>query len=285
MVIVQLKGGLGNQMFQYAAARRLAAQQNIELKLDLSFLEADTVQHTKRDFELYKLNINAGIATRKEIQAIKKQRWKNLFRPVLIKDKGVADFSKKIARCSNHVYLDGYWQSERYFGFISSIIRDEFTFKQPIDSDYFLKVKHQIENSDSISLHFRRGDYVENPKTNKYHGVSSMSYYQKAVERITKKTNDPTLFIFSDDIQWVMAHFESEFPMVFIEQSDEGLHSDFRLMSICKHNIIANSTYSWWAAWLNENENKTVIAPEKWYEHQRSQVHVSDLLPKEWITL
>lgn len=285
MVIVQLKGGLGNQMFQYAAARRLAAEHGIELKLDLSFLEAETVQHTKRDFELYKLNINAGIATCKEIQAIKKKRWKNLFCPALIKDKGVADFSKKVTRCSDHVYLDGYWQSEKYFKSISPVIRNEFTFKQPLAKDYFLNIKHQIENSDSISLHFRRGDYVDNPKTNKYHGVSSLNYYQKAVERITKKINNPTLFIFSDDIQWVMAHFKSEHPIVFIKQSDEGLHSDFRLMSICKHNIIANSSYSWWAAWLNENENKTVIAPKKWYEHQPSQDHVSDLLPREWITL
>src|SRR5690554_3214770 len=130
MVIVQLKGGLGNQMFQYAAAKRLAVQQGTNLKFDLSFLEADAIHHTKRNFELYKLNINAGIATRKEIQAIKKQRWKNLFHPVLIKDKGVADFSKKVTRCSDHVYLDGYWQSEKYFEPISPIIRNELTFKQ-----------------------------------------------------------------------------------------------------------------------------------------------------------
>ncbi len=203
----------------------------------------------------------------------------------MIKDRGAEVFLKQLTRCRAQVYLDGYWQSEKYFEAISGIIRNEFIFKQPLVNEYYLHVKHQIENSNSISLHFRRCDYVDNPKTNKYHGVPSMIYYQRAVERIAKKINAPVLFIFSDDIQWVMTHFESEFPMVFIEQSDEELHSDFRLMSLCKHNIIANSSYSWWAAWLNENENKTVIAPEKWYAHQRSQVHASDLLPREWITL
>lgn len=285
MVIAQLKGGLGNQMFQYAAARRVAIIHDVALKFDLSFLEADAVHHTKRYFELHKLHINAKIATRQEIQAIKKQRWKNLFRPVWIKDRGVDDFAKKITRCRDQVFLDGYWQSEEYFKPVSAIIREELTFKQPLEDGYFLNIQHRIESSESMSLHFRRGDYVEDSKSNKYHGICSIDYYHQAVRKIAEKVTNPVLFIFSDDIEWVKAHFKSKYPIVFIEQSDQELHSDFRLMLLCKHNIIANSSYSWWAAWLNENEGKTVIAPRKWYEDQRSQNRATNILPEEWIKL
>jgi hypothetical protein len=112
-----------------------------------------------------------------------------------------------------------------------------------------------------------------------------MSYYQNAVNIMAHKTDNPLLFIFSDDIQWVKANFKSDHPMLFVEQSDEGLHSDFRLMSLCKHNIIANSSYSWWAAWLNDNENKTVIAPRQWYQDSRAQSRVAEMIPKEWVTI
>lgn len=283
MVIVRLKGGFGNQLFQYAAARRIAVEQNVPLKLDLSFLVADAIHHTKRHFELYKLNINAEIATAREIQAIKKERWRDLLHPVLIKDRGAAAFLKQVTRCRDQVYLDGYWQSEKYFETISGIIRNEFIFKQPLVNEYYLHVKRQEESSDSVSLHFRRGDYVEDPKTNKYHGVCSMDYYRKAVERISEKISNPVLFIFSDDIQWVKAHFKSKFPMVFIEHSDEELHSDFRLMSSCKHNIIANSSYSWWAAWLNTNPGKIVVAPRMWYNNKRKQRQANDRVPDAWM--
>lgn len=285
MVIIQLKGGLGNQMFQFAAARKTAMIHNVPLKFDLSFLEADATHHTKRYFELHKLDINAGIATMQEIQALKKQRWKNLFYPTWIKDRGVDDFLKKTARSRDQVYLDGYFQSEKYFNSISGIIREELTFKQPLEGEYFQNILHRIESLESVSLHFRRGDYITDSKTNKYHGVCSMNYYQKAVEKIEKKINSAALFIFSDDIPWVKAHFNSHLPTVFIEQSDEERHSDFRLMSSCKHNIIANSSYSWWAAWLNDNKKKTVIAPEKWYEDPRTPHDTADILPDEWIKL
>lgn len=272
-------------MFQYAAAKRVASQKNLPLKLDLTFLEAEAIHHTKRDFELNKLMINAEIATAEEVRAIRRKRWRNFFRPVWIKDRGIAHFTKKIACSGTQVYLDGYWQSEQHFAPIAHIIRDEFTFREPIENDYLLNIKQRIENSESVSLHFRRGDYVDNPKANKHHGVCSMSYYQNAVNIIADKTNNPFLFIFSDDIQWVKTNFQSNCPMLFIEQSNEELHSDFRLMSLCKHNIIANSSYSWWAAWLNENENKTVIAPRKWYQDQRSQERAATMIPKEWITI
>lgn len=285
MVIVRLKGGLGNQMFQYAAAKRVAFEKELPLKLDLTFLEADAIHHTKRGFELNKLMINTEIATAEEVKAIRKKRWGNFFCPVRIKDRGVADFTKKIARCGAQVYLDGYWQSEQHFAPVADIIRDEFTFREPIVNDYLLSIKQRIENSTSVSLHFRRGDYVNNPRANKHHGVCSMSYYQNAVNIMAHKTDNPLLFIFSDDIQWVKANFKSDHPMLFVEQSDEGLHSDFRLMSLCKHNIIANSSYSWWAAWLNDNENKTVIAPRQWYQDSRAQSRVAEMIPKEWVTI
>ena len=283
MVIVRLKGGFGNQLFQYAAARKTAFMHDVPLKLDLSFLEADAAHHTKRYFELHKLNINAEIATRQEIQAIKKQRWKNLFHPVWIKDKGVDNFLKRITRCRDQVYLDGYFQSEKCFKPVSGIIHEEFTFKQPLENEYLLNIQYRVESSKSVSLHFRRGDYIMNPKTSKFHGVCSIAYYQKAVEKIAEKISSPSLFIFSDDIPWVKTHFKSKFPMIFVEQSNEELHSDFRLMSLCKHNIIANSSYSWWAAWLNANPEKIVVAPRQWYKNKRRQEQANDRVPDAWM--
>lgn len=285
MVIVRLMGGLGNQLFQYAAARRISIQQNTPLKLDLSFLEANTGHHTKRQFELHKLNVDAEIATEKDIQVMRMLRWWKPFQSVRIKDKGFSHFSQKVAHATNQVFLDGFWQSEQYFKPIADTIRNEFTFKQPLRDEYFLRLIDRIKDSDSVSLHFRRGDYVDNPDTNKFHGVCPISYYQNAVNKIVPTLKNPHIFIFSDDIHWVKSHFKSELPLVFIEQSDEELHSDFRLMSMCKHNVIANSSYSWWAAWLNNNDQKIVVAPKKWFQDPKSQLKSVEMIPNEWITM
>ncbi|MCL1936881.1 MAG: alpha-1,2-fucosyltransferase [Candidatus Azobacteroides sp.] len=286
MIIVRLKGGLGNQMFQYAAARHLSEKHKVPLKLDLSFfqIEPKNNQHTPRSFELDQLSITAEIATEKEIQFLRKQRWKNWFQPVWIKEKG-SDSYKKIARAGKNCYLNGYWQSEKYFEDIAEIIHNEFVFKQPLSGNSLMDIQRQIENSNSISLHFRRGDYVDNPKTNKYHGLCSMDYYRSAQNRIAQNVSNPCFFVFSDDISWVKDHFSSDFPTVFIGKNDNLLHSDFRLMSLCRHNIIANSSYSWWAAWLNKNENKIVVAPKRWLANERKQRLITDRVPKQWIEI
>jgi hypothetical protein len=283
MIIVQLKGGLGNQLFQYAAGRQLSEKFDVPLKFDLSFLNSTdpNQRHIKRYFELDKFKIIVEIATESEIQAIRRQRWKNSFKPVWIRERK-NDCHKKLHRAGKDCYLNGFFQSEKYFINISETIRNELIFKEPLTDRYFLEIKEQIENSNSVSLHFRRGDYVENPNTNRFHGVCPLEYYRQAVKWMNEKTEDQQLFVFSDDIGWVKANFRTEFPTVFVEKSEEKLHSDFRLMSLCKHNIIANSSYSWWAAWLNLNEAKTIIAPEKWFANARRQSKAADIIPGEW---
>lgn len=282
MIIVRLKGGLGNQMFEYALARRISIEKNIELKIDTSFLEAEAKDYTKRGLELFKFNINAEIATNKEIKSILMQGWKNIFYPVWIKDRGIDKFFKKKLG-SNDLYLDGYWQSYFYFESIIDIIGNDFTVKQPLKGDYFEYITNQINNTNSVSLHFRRGEYVDNPKVNSHHGICPIEYYHNSIDYIAKTVVNPHLFVFSDDIEWVKANFKSILPITFIDYSDNDLLSDFRLMSMCKHNIIANSSYSWWAAWLNKNKNKIIVAPKRWYINERSQKKSQSMIPPEWI--
>ncbi|MCL2027006.1 MAG: alpha-1,2-fucosyltransferase [Bacteroidales bacterium] len=284
MIIVQLKGGLGNQLFQYAAGKQLSVKHNAPLKFDLSFLNAEPTSYTKRSLELDKLHINFEIASEKEIKTIKGQRWKNIFIPTWIKERGGGCYSQ-FNRAGKNCYLDGYFQSETYFVNAAEQIRNELTFRNSLTEAKWADIKEQITNSNSISLHFRRGDYIENQKANQYHGVCSMDYYHKAVKEIAEQTENPLFFVFSDDIRWVIDNFSINFPTVFVEEKDEIAHSDFQLMSLCKHNIIANSSYSWWAAWLNKNEHKIVIAPEKWYANSEMQEKTTNLLPQNWIKL
>ena len=284
MIIVRLRGGLGNQMFQYAAGRQLSIKHNVPLKFDLSLLNVESTTCTKRYFELDKFNISIEFASEKEVKVIRKQRWKNILTPTWLKERE-NDCYNQFRRAGKNCCLDGYFQSEKYFINVSEQIRSELTFKDALIGSDWVEVKKQIEDSNSISLHFRRGDYVENPNTNKFHGVCSMDYYQNAVKAIVEKVENPHFFIFSDDIRWVIENFKVNYPTVFVEKKDEDLHSDFQLMSHCKHHIIANSSYSWWAAWLSNNKGKIIIVPEKWFADTEKQNKAIDLLPSKWIKL
>lgn len=281
MIIVKLKGGLGNQMFQYAMARALAVKNSMPLKLDISFLLQEANGYTKRDFELDKFTIQAAIATPEEVKKLRKKNLKNFFRHSVIRERSYK-YIKPFINTRNDYYINGYWQKEKYFKEAAEIIRKDFEFKEPLSEEYFDLIQKQITDSNSVSVHFRRGDYVSDKNTFQRHGVCSLDYYQKAVHLLSKQVADLRLFIFSDDITWVKNNFATTLPMIFIEKKDEQLHSDFRLMSMCKHNIIANSSYSWWAAWLNPNKEKIVIAPEKWYNSKRKQRQAKDMVPKDW---
>lgn len=284
MIVVKLKGGLGNQLFQYAAAKQLSVKHETPLKLDLSFLEADASGYTKRDFELDKFKINIEMATFEEIEALRKKNLKNFLQRTQQRERKFGLFKTNL-KIKNDCYLNGYWQSENYFEDIKEIIREEFVFKEILTGVYFTELQEKITTSNSISLHFRRGDYITDEKANGYFGVCPLEYYQSAVRLISARIHDPELFIFSDDIPWVKSHFHTQCPVTFVEHTDNSLHSDFRLMSMCKHNIIANSSYSWWAAWLNPNKEKVVIAPQKWYENKRKQRQARDRIPKEWLKI
>lgn len=307
MVIVKLIGGLGNQMFQYAAGRSLACRLNTTLKLDISLFK----QYPDRFYALKDFNIQEKIASSKEIytfsgipQTIGQKivdRIKNrtpLVRKILalryclpfgrrvsgrhsfIYTEPHFHFDPKFFRLGNDVYLDGYWQSEKYFSNIADFIRQEFTGKTPLEGKN-LEIFKQIQNCDSVSLHIRRGDYAANPTTTRIHGVCSLEYYRIAINKLTEELEEPYFFIFSDDPSWAKRRLQtSSFLIYFDYNGPESAHEDLRLMAKCKHNIIANSTFSWWGAWLNQNPDKILLAPKRWFS--ADEYNTKDLFPDGW---
>lgn len=289
MVIVQLTGGMGNQMFQYALGRNLAIRNNTVLKLDLNFFKT----YEWHEYSLAPFNIKEDIASDKEINALKSiytSKWdqlvgtlKNQFsKPHYIIEEGLG-FKPEVLKLSGNIYLEGYWQSEKYFLDIEKSIREEFKINVP-PSNHNQKVLDQINHSNSISLHVRRGVYATVPEVNKAHGLCSPEYYDRAVEYINQNIKDPLYFIFSDEIAWAKENLKINGKCVFVDQNDDKTdYEDIRMMSACKHNIMANSTFSWWASWLNQNKDKTIIAPRTWFADTTRDT--KDIVPGEWIRL
>jgi hypothetical protein len=174
----------------------------------------------------------------------------------------------------------GGFQSEKYFKPIADIIRNDLSFKNFIPDNDTLALEKKILNFNSVSIHVRRGDYVNN----KIYDVCTMAYYEKAMKAIRERTADPHFYIFSDDIHWCMNQFHDPYcTFVDVQQSREDPLNDMRLMSLCKHNIIANSSFSWWAAWLNNNSQKIVICPYIWFD--RSDVPIEDKMCEGWLKI
>lgn len=290
MIVVNLMGGLGNQMFQYAMGRRLALYHKTDLFLDCTFLNTESHHHIKREYELDVFKIKAQIATEKELKKFKssnrissrvQQRFPGLFSYKVISEKSHT-FNKSILTASNNSWLNGFWQSEKYFIDIETIIRSDFEFQSPLQG-LNKTLAEKIGSSESVSLHVRRGDYT-NPTTLAFHGICSPDYYYQAVETLSKKVAVRELFLFSDDAEWVKQNMRFSLPVTYIDHNTgKNSFEDMRLMSLCKHNILANSSFSWWAAWLNANEHKTVIAPKTWFADK--QVNTRDVIPDNWIQL
>ena len=281
MIIVRLKGGLGNQLFQYAVARRLSLTLGVPLKLDVSFYK----RHKQRVYELDQFRIEAGIATPWEVA-----RWRGpdfltrITRPLgllprLVMEKSFA-FEPAILHLGDDKYLDGYWQSYRYFADFAPQIRSEAAVRTP-PSGVDQKLLDRMGRCDSVCLHVRRGDYASNPITRQYHGLCTSEYYRTAVERLAAQLREPELFVFSDDMPWVKQHLRFELPTTHVEH--HGVDSaplEVRLMAGCQHFVIANSSLSWWAAWLSANENPIVYAPRRWFADPA--IDTSQLTPPAW---
>jgi len=179
-------------------------------------------------------------------------------------------------------YLSGYWQSERYFLHVQERIRTEFTFKKPLEGAN-AQMARAISDTTSISVHVRRGDYLTNPKNHGLMDVAQPAYYRSAIAHIGGIVTNPEFFVFSDDIVWAKENITSGYPCTFINHNSQAdSYFDMYLMSRCQHHIIANSTFSWWAAWLNPSDRKIVIAPKKWFARS---MPIQDLLPPDWIRL
>lgn len=292
MIIVRLMGGLGNQMFQYAAARRLAYANEAQLKLDVRWFKNNGEIDTLRNYALNKLNIKEDFASSSEIRKyVRKDPRKTMGRILtyspfskrsFILEKHY-HFDPSVLRLHDNVYLEGYWQSEMYFKDIEGIIREEFSFRVEMDA-LNRQIAETIRNTNSVSIHVRRGDYVSNQATSLFHGTCSLDYYRLSIEKITARVKDPHFFVFSDDPPWVKENLKLAHTASFIGHNEQKKgHEDMRLMSLCRHHIIANSTLSWWGAWLCMNPEKIVIAPAEWFRNK--EIDASDLLPERWIRI
>jgi Glycosyl transferase family 11 len=289
MIVMRLKGGLGNQLFQYALGRHLSISKNVPLQLDTSSYKVDTL----REYRLFPFHIQAHaidklpfFATDGKARHLNRliQSIRGLFsRPFQIVREPSFSFDSTVFDCSDQAYLDGFWQSEKYFLPIAKTLREDLQLKSPID-DELKAVADQIRSTNAVSIHVRRGDYVSNPTTTAFHGVCGVEWYQKALEEIENKVDDPTYFVFSDDYEWAKANLNFKSNMVFVPPSPDGKEAqDMYVMSLCQHNIIANSSFSWWAAWLNANPQKIVIGPEKWFASGPQKT--DDLIPAQWIRI
>jgi hypothetical protein len=282
MIITKIIGGLGNQMFQYATGKALAIHLNTQHKLDISAFN----NYTLHKYCLNKLNIEDEIATDIETRKfVHKSIFGKILRKLNIsKYKYYAEkkfsYDKALFNTAVNTYIDGYWQTEKYFISIRNILLKEFTPKNE-PNDINRNILNEITNTDSVSIHIRRGDYISNPLVNQIHGVCNTQYYYLAIDLLKSKIPNLKLFVFSDDPKWVSQNFKPSISFSLIDNNDaDNNHEDLRLMYNCKHNIIANSTFSWWAAWLNQNPDKIVIAPSKWFNS--SDRDTSDILPANW---
>jgi len=286
VIVMRLKGGLGNQIFQYALGRSLSLSRNTSLQLDTSSFKVDTL----REYRLASFNIAASASDQLPFFATDGrakhfntviQGIRGLFsKPYQIVRENGFSFDPTILDCSDHAYLDGFWQSEQYFAPFAKIIRDDLSLKIPLQGK-LKDLADQITSVNAVSLHVRRGDYVSNPTTTAYHGVCSAQWYEDAAKIMEEKVGQPTFFVFSDDYEWAKANLRFNSPAVFIPPSPDGQEcNDMHVMSLCKHHIIANSSFSWWGAWLNPNPNKIVIAPQNWFV--AGPKNTNDLIPPSW---
>jgi len=273
-------------MFQYALGRNLAIKHRTSLTLDISsHLKGEGI--TARKFSLSDFEIKASVVTNPIVSDSLVSTILKRIDFVLpyylrreVRECGF-EFDKNILRSTNDSYLVGYWQSEEYFREISSVIVSDFTLK-PTSSWNNPQLAKFIKSSNAVSVHFRRGDYVNNKEVMRVHGVCDLGYYAKALEALRRNETDIQLIVFSDDCAWVKENFKVDHPVYFVD-NECAASEEIILMSLCKHNIIANSTFSWWGAWLNQNPNKVVIAPKQWFA--LAERNSSDLIPKTWITV
>ena len=277
---VKLTGGLGNQMFQFAAGYSIAKKNNVKLSLDLRRFNR---RQDHNGFELQevfdicsKVNflnnpINVGFINFKEILNNIDITFHNFKEPHY-------HYTDKILDIPKRSLLNGYWQSELYFKDYTKEIRKIFNFSKQLDEKNSL-IANEINQNNSISIHVRRGDYLL--QTNNNHNVDLKEYYLTTIEKTTKFFDNPKYFIFTDDPLWVAKNFtlNYSFTVVDINRGTDSFY-DMHLMSLCKCNIIANSSFSWWGAWLNNKEDKIIYAPKYWFKNK--SICTDDLIPNSW---
>jgi len=286
MIIVKIIGGLGNQMFQYAYAKALQ-ERGYEVKIDISAFESYKL-HGGYQLDKYKIDLETSIKKEND------KFYKNSIISKILRRVDL-DFSKKIEEKSllfdsnllsveDDNYIEGYFQSEKYFRDIREILLKQFIINQEV-SNYTKELENQIKNSqNSCSLHIRRGDFV-NTTNISLHGTCAVEYYKNAMKFLESKVENLNHFIFSDDIEWVKENLAIE-NAIYVDSKERRLpHEDIYLMGLCYYNIIANSSFSWWGAWLNQNEAKIVIAPKRWFADNEMQKQSRNIVCESWVII
>jgi len=279
MIAVQISGGLGNQFFQYATAKQLALTHNTQVLLDISLYKTYKLhKYSLGHFQIPQFFFNSPSKVKKIWNLVFN---KNKLYPYTLCLE-TAPFDPCVLNYPDNTYMSGYWGSEKYFKNIKNVLLEEFKLKEelPEEDKYFAE---QIENTNAVCLHVRRGNFVTNPQTFATHGTCEITYYQDAVQYMYENLNNPVFFVFSNDISWAKENLSFIHPVIFKGGDESRNYIDFHLMRSCKHFIIANSTFSWWAAWTSvQSSNKQVVAPKKWFANPAL---LAEPMPSEWIIL
>lgn len=299
MVTVKLQGGIGNQMFQYAAAKVLALKNNTGVILDLATLNhrISGRNYVFRTYDLDLLTVKANLTLLSRLSfAVNNLSFllSRLLIMVRIKlrpnsviiEKENYSFDSSLLSHNDGVYLDGYWQSYKYFEGYNNEIRAEFKFKQTLSGNA-KAIGSMIELSNSVAINIRRDDYVKNMSNLEFFGFMDKNYYNVAINIINSSVTDPYFFIFTDDLAWARNNFEFLKRKTIIgPELDSNRYVDkLHLMTLCKHFIIPNSTFAWWGAWLSSNPDKIVIAPKKWVTDPIINANTKDLIPEDWLRI
>jgi hypothetical protein len=283
-VIVKLSGGLGSQMFQYALGRRLSIEGEYTLKLDTSWFKTSKDTH----YGLNHFNIEEVFATPKEVRQIKNNNGilKYLYL-IANKNSHITETNLSfnpdvlITRQKN-IYLDGFWQNEKYFNTISNKLRSDFRVKTPSDL-INKKLADKLLNINAVAVHVRCGVDKSKPEGLRLRHICDQEYYIQAMEHMANKIDDAHFVVFSDNPVWAKKYLVTEEPMLFVNRNAQNPYEDLKLMNHCKHFIISNSAFGWWSAWLSPYKNKRIIAPLKWFENNK--INKQFELPVSWIRI
>jgi hypothetical protein len=295
MITVKLMGGLGNQMFQYALGRQLATLRQTNLCLDLSSYVDLVPGDTPRHYEMDIFNIQASLdgsyhpyRGQNSTKPFGKQLGAALAalggkkRQPLVREHGFP-FQSQVLDAPDGSYLIGYWHTEKYFKDIRNQLVKDFSIKKPPNKAN-RDMAAKIAKVPAVSLHVRRGDYITNANANRFHGLAPMDYYNAAVKLMAEKVKDPHFFVFSDDPKWTQENIKIGKHTTYVTHNDANTgYEDMRLMTGCRHHIIANSSFSWWGAWLNPRADKVVIAPERWFADPDTDTR--DIYAEGWLKL
>lgn len=279
-------------MFQYATGRQLANIKKTNLVLatyDISGLE-------KRYYELDKfpliVELGGSSTVNKFMNINSKNRLATSFRYYKNKFFGRKIYNEPSFRFNSDIFkikekdilLIGYWQTEKYFKNIREELIRDFTFPH-FSNVKNIELSEKIMYSESVAIHVRRGDYASIKQVNNFHGLCSLEYYKGAIEQLKTIKDNLSFYVFSDDSDWCKDNLLIENTTFIDWNGGKNSFRDMQLMSLCKHNIIANSSFSWWGAWLNQNNDKIVIAPKRWFADDRQNNETEDLIPNSWIRL